>query len=214
MPEPIGRQVQAAAAQLRTRPARKNQRDALCCLTEGWAQSHTVAVTYRSAQHTSLRKTDLDPYLLEPSANGAATYVIGFSHLHQAVRTFKVDRIQRAEVTAATFVPPDTMEIVDQLARSWGVVFGDDKFDVVVDFRPAVAGRIRETNWHPSQRLSDLPGGGVRMEVQIPSLMEFIPWVRGWGADAEVIAPTELRLEVAASLRAAAEAYGPVPGIV
>jgi proteasome accessory factor B len=214
LPESIGRQVMTAAAQLRTRPARKNQHDALCRLTEGWAQSRTVDIRYRSAQDTSLRKTALDPYLLEPSANGAATYVIGFSHLHNAVRTFKIDRIQHAEVTAATFVPPDTREIVDQLARSWGVVFGDDKYDVVVDFRPGVTRRIRETNWHPSQRLSDLPDGGVRMELQIPSLLELIPWVRGWGPDAQVVAPAELRAEVATSLRAAAAAYGPVPGTV
>jgi len=145
---------------------------------------------------------------LEPSANGAATYVIGFSHLHQAIRTFKVDRVQHAEVTAASFVPPDTGEIVEQLARSWGVVFGDDKYDTVVDFRPAVARRVRETNWHPSQRLTDLPDGGVRMELQIPSLLEFVPWIRGWGPDAEVVAPAELRAEVASSLWAAAAAYG------
>ncbi len=89
LPPPISHQVTATAAQLRGRPVRKDQYDALCRITEGWAQSRTVEITYRSARDSSLRTTALDPYLLEPSANGAATYVIGLSHLHSAVRTFK-----------------------------------------------------------------------------------------------------------------------------
>lgn len=37
--------------------------------------------------------------------------------------------------------------------------------------------------------------------------MEFIPWVRSWGPDARVLAPAELRDEVASSLQAAAATY-------
>ncbi|KAA0238831.1 MAG: WYL domain-containing protein [Dehalococcoidia bacterium] len=207
LPEPIARQVAMTVLQLRERPAQKEENAILCRITEGWARSHTVAIRYRSFQDLSIRSTSLDPYLLEPSATGAATYVIGFSHGHDAVRTFKVERITHAEVTGASFEPPDTSEITRRLAHSWGVVFGDDKFDIVVEFSAAVAPRICETTWHPSQRLSMLPGGGVRMELQLPSLLEFVPWVRSWGHDAMVVAPPELLNEVASSLQAAARAY-------
>lgn len=124
LPEPIARQVAMTVLQLRERPAQKEENAILCRITEGWARSHTVAIRYRSFQDLSIRSTSLDPYLLEPSATGAATYVIGFSHGHDAVRTFKVERITHAEVTGASFEPPDTSEITRRLAHSWGVVFG------------------------------------------------------------------------------------------
>ncbi|HQW50885.1 MAG TPA: WYL domain-containing protein, partial [Tepidiformaceae bacterium] len=67
--------------------------------------------------------------------------------------------------------------------------------------------RIRESYWHPTQRLEDLPGGGVRLEVALPSLLEFTPWVLSWGAAATVIEPPALRQSVAAALREAASNY-------
>lgn len=207
LPEPIARQVGVTVRQLRERPAQKKGHEILCRITEAWARSQTVAIRYRSAQDPSGRRTDLDPYVLEPSATGAATYVIGFSHAHDTVRTFKIERITHAEVTGVPFVPPDTSVIAERLAHSWGVVFGDDKFDVVVEFSASAAPRVCETNWHPSQRLTPLPGGAIRMELQLPSLLEFVPWIRSWGPDAVAISPPELVSEVACSLNAAARAY-------
>lgn len=207
LPPPISAQVQAAADQLKAKPARNAQREVLRTITEAWAGSVTIDVRYRSQQARAIRRTFLDPYLIEPSTNGAATYVIGYSHAHHQTRTFKVDRIQSARLTGRTFVAHGTAEIVDRMARSWGIVYGDDEYEVTVDFSPEVADRIAETSWHPSQRLTRLPGGGVRLDLRIPSFLEFVPWVRSWGSAACVVAPAELRDEVAADLLAAAQRY-------
>jgi CRISPR-associated endonuclease/helicase Cas3 len=75
-------------------------------------------------------------------------------------------------------------------------------------FSPAVAPRVRETTWHPSQKIHDLPDGGAEWEAQIAEWREMEPWVRGWGAEVEVLAPDELRRSVIAAVRAAAERYG------
>ena len=73
----------------------------------------------------------------KPSAGGAATYVVGFSSRHAAVRIFKIDRVESVELTTRHFEARDVDEIVEQLERSWGgVVFGDDHYDVTVDFTP------------------------------------------------------------------------------
>ena len=77
----------------------------------------------------------------------------------------------------------------------------------MVRFSPQVAQRVSETNWHPSQRLTASDDGGVELEVRLPSLLEFTPWVRSWGKEAEVLAPAELRRELAAEFRAAAAQY-------
>lgn len=207
LPPPVNAQVRAAADQLKVKPAHRARHDVLRTLTEAWAASVTVDIRYRSQAARTVRRTFLDPYLIEPSTNGAATYVIGYSHAHRQTRTFKVDRIQSAVLTGSAFTPHDTAEIVDRMARSWGIVYGDDEYEVTVDFSPEVADRIAETSWHPSQRLTRLPGGGVRLDLRIPSFLEFVPWVRSWGSAAYVVSPPELRDEVAADLRAAAKRY-------
>lgn len=207
LPEPVAAQVDATANQLRRKPHHRAQTEVLRNITEAWAASRTTRITYRSSTNRDSHIVTLDPYFLEPSTSGAATYVIGFSHEHAAVRTFKVDRIQKVEATGVPFEARGISEIVEQMANSWGVVFGDDTFDITIDFAAAVADRIRETNWHPSQRLSTLDNGGVRLELTLPSLLEFVPWVLSWGAGATVVAPAVLRDQVATALRSAAAHY-------
>lgn len=207
LPESIGRQMLQTAQIIHDRPARKLYTDVMRKLTDAWAGSHTVVMSYRSSGAEAAKTVHLDPYLLEPLQFGA--YVVGFSHEHGEVRTFKMDRVQEIEVTSRSFDPRDVEQIVDQLGHSWGVVYGgEEQYDITVDFTKNVAARLRETTWHPAQRLTDLADGGVRFEVRLPSLLEIEPWVRGWGHEALVQGPPELRERVADSLRQAAARYG------
>jgi predicted DNA-binding transcriptional regulator YafY len=208
LPQSIARQVEYTVHQLRNRPENTQQVEVLRKLTEAWAGSLTIRMEYRSSHASAAYETNLDPYLLEPSAGGYSTYIVGFSSKHGEVRIFKIDRIQSVHPTTQAFQARDVNDIVDQLGRSWGgVVFGDDKYDVTVDFTANVAQRISESNWHPSQKLDPLPDGGVRLRVVLPSLLEFVPWVLGWGADAMVIGPAELHEQIANTIRAAAQRY-------
>ena len=212
LPPPLSRQVRSAAAQLNRNPLRSNRQQVLRTLTEGWAASQTVLIQYRSAQSKTTRRVELDPYLLEPSPNGAATYVIGYSHHHAQVRTFKLDRIEAAELTRQEFQANDIHELSDKMQRSWGIVYGDDEFEVTVDFEAEVADRVSETTWHPSQRLTRLEDGGVRLELRLPSFLEFVPWVRSWGSAAHVVAPDELRAEIAEDFERASARYAVAGG--
>jgi len=206
LPLPLAAHMARTVAEFKSRPGNKNYIDVLRKVTEAWTASKTITIAYKSQNSAAPRTTELDPYLLEHTQSG--TYVAGRSSEHREVRMFKVDRIQTADPTNRTFEAPDITAIAEQLRLSWGgVVFGDEQFDVTIEFTRKVAARIAETYWHPSQALEQLPGGGVRLKVSLPSLLEFVPWVRGWGEEVEVIQPAVLREEVAASLAAAAARY-------
>lgn len=207
LPPSIAGHVLATARQLRARPEDKAQAEILRTLTEAWASSQAVAIRYRSQAAREVRATELEPYILEPGTTGQAVYVIGFSSEHGQVRTFKVDRIQEAALAGRAFLPTGAAEVAEKISRSWDVVFGDDEYEVVVEFTPEVAERVAETTWHESQRATMLDNGTLRLELRLPSFMEFVPWVRGWGEQALVISPPELVAELAASLRAAAARY-------
>ncbi len=210
LPLALGREVESSVADLRKRTVNATYVDILRALTQAWAESATVRISYHSQGAGPKKETALDPYLLEPGANGAATYVFGFSHAHGQLRTFKVERIVEVERTGEHFdsgaVGLDDLRA--RVAQSWGgAVLGDDVFDITLEFAAEVAPRVAETSWHSTQRTTPLPDGRLRFELRLDSLLEFIPWVRGWGHQVTVIAPAELLNEVASSMRLAAALY-------
>jgi predicted DNA-binding transcriptional regulator YafY len=208
LPEPLQADVRRTMEMMRARPEAEVYNIILRFVTRAWAESARLHIWYRSASSDHVQETDLDPYLLRPGANGGANYDEGWRSRHDMPRVFKIDRIVNAELTQEHFEPRNLDEIVERLGRSWGgVVFGDEQYDVTVDFTPQAASRVRETTWHVSQRLEELPDGGVRLRFVLPSLLEFVPWVLGWGAGATVVGPAELREQIAVTLHAAASNY-------
>jgi proteasome accessory factor B len=209
LPPALGALVRQSADQLRQRPETAGYTEHLRTLTRAWAESRAVRIRYRSQHRRQARDMVVHPYLLEPSANGAATYLYAHSLAHGELRTFKVDRIASATLLDDHFPLPDLADLNERLARSWaGAVVGEDQFDVVLEFDAEVAERVRETTWHPSQKLEEMPDGRLRFLARLPSLLEFVPWVRGWGEAVVVVAPPELRDEIAESMRRAAARYG------
>ena len=75
-------------------------------------------------------------------------------------------------------------------------------------FAAAAARRVRESVWHSSQKLQDLPDGGCLLTLCVGGIREIKTWVMGWGADVEVLAPEELRAWVADDSRRMAAQYG------
>lgn len=207
LPAQLSGHITRTVGELRSRPENAEHTEALRNITDAWVAGRTVSMTYRSQNSSRVRTFLFDPYLLEATQSG--TYVVGYSRQHGEVRVFKLDRVEAVGLTPDTFEAPDTSDIVARLSRSWGgAVFGpDEQHDVCVEFTPAAAARIRESYWHPSQRMEEMDDGGLRLRVMLPSLLEFTPWVRSWGPEAFVISPEALRAEVACSLQAAAGRY-------
>ncbi len=209
-PAAIADQVRATAQELLARPNDRGESESLRSITEAWAYSKTVIISYHSQSAGVVRTTKLDPYILEPSTTGAATYVIGYSHEHAHIRTFKIDRIASVEQTGQPFEVDEAAlkRTQEQVASSWGgIVLGEDEFHVVLEFAQDVASRVNETNWHKTQLLTPMEDGRLRFEVRLPSLMEFVPWVRSWGHAVLVVGPEDLRKQVAESLALAAKQY-------
>jgi predicted DNA-binding transcriptional regulator YafY len=205
LPKGMAEHMQRTVREYRQLPFNREATEVLCRITEAWATSRSVAIEYRSAHSPAARRYEVDPYILDHTESG--TYLIGYSHTHGEIRVFKVDRIRSVELQRE-FEPVDIDELAEALRHSWGgIVLGESRYDVVIDFTPAVAARIQESYWHVSQELEALPGGGVRLKVSLPSLLEITPWVLSWGPEATVVAPDELRTRVAGLLTAAAKRY-------
>jgi predicted DNA-binding transcriptional regulator YafY len=66
---------------------------------------------------------------------------------------------------------------------------------------------VRETRWHPSQKL-DLTRDGCEWTAIIGDTLEIEPWIRGWGGDCEVLEPLALRERIIAHLHSMLKNYG------
>ena len=66
---------------------------------------------------------------------------------------------------------------------------------------------MTETTWHPTERVTRQADGSVIWRARVPGTIEIRRWILQWGAQVEVLAPPELRDEVAATYRRAAARY-------
>ncbi len=206
LPPEVGRQIQQAAG---TRAGEEDSPFARVfeVITLGWASGRKVRIRHRSLKSDNVHEYVLSPYLIEPSGAGYAAYVIGHASWFDAVRTFKLERIQDAELLDETFEVPPDWQGPTVLRGAWGVMFGEKTVEVVLRFSPEAARRVKETVWHQSQEIEDGADGGCVLRVRVSHPEEMKPWVRGWGPDCEVLAPAGLRGEVAEEMRRAGEVY-------
>ena len=156
------------------------------------------------------KRTRVHPYFLEPDAALRSVYLIAYDEPAAAMRTYKVERIRTATLTAERYEIPDDFDPDAWLANSWGIWSPDASHPptrIRLRFTPAIAHRLREAIWHRSQELTELPGGGLELAFTVNGIVEIQPWILSWGDGVEVLEPAELRDAVAAAVRAAAARY-------
>jgi predicted DNA-binding transcriptional regulator YafY len=204
----VARHITQAAASVRERPTQTDYVEAFEVITQAWFLARKARITYQGASDEQATERLFSPYVLEPSGLGYSCYVIGYDDLRGAMRTLKLERIRTATLTEEPFNRPDDFDPYRLLASAWGIIWSQDSQEEVrLRFAPRVARRVKESLWHPSQSIEDLPDGSCLFTVHIGSLTEIRPWIRQWGADVEALAPPALRTELAAEARALAVLY-------
>jgi len=182
--------------------------DVLETLTRAWSQGRMVHLWHRQ-ESGRVYDYDFAPYFIEPYAIGRTTHVIGWREPPGAIRTFKLERIQRIELIARSYEIPEDFDPREQLADAWSIWFTEgEPVEVVLKFHPRVANRVRETRWHRSEQVEDQPDGSLIWRARVAEVQEMVPWIRGWGADVEVVEPKELRERMTGEARRLARMYG------
>ncbi len=176
-------------------------------LTRAWSQGRMVHLWHRH-ESGQVYEYDFAPYFIEPYAVGQTAHVIGWREPPGAIRTFKVERIQRIELIARSYIIPEHFNPRGLLADAWGIWYTESEpVEVVLRFHPRVAHRVRETQWHRSEQVEEQADGSLLWRARVAEPREMKPWIRGWGPDCEVLSPEWLRQEIAEEMRQAAEVY-------
>jgi predicted DNA-binding transcriptional regulator YafY len=210
LPPVLARHVQRTLDVMAARPLDPVGSRNLHLLTQAWAERRVVELTYDPSTYDPTRQprvARVRPYLIEPSADSHALYLIGFDETKGGLRTFKLERIRSLAISPVAFEPPPDGEIEAALDRAWGIVADQPVVEVVLRFAPSVASRVAETTWHPTQAVVRNADGSLTWRARVSGTLEIRPWILGWGADVEVLEPEALRAEIGGIVHAAADRY-------
>jgi proteasome accessory factor B len=178
-------------------------------VAQGWADGRVIEFDYEPSGGGERRHARVRPYFLEPDAAGRSVYLIGHDETVDAMRTLKVERMRNATVTTDRYEIPDEFDPDRWLAHSWGIWSSDttEVAEVRLRFDAGVAQRVRESVWHRSQQITELPDGRLELTVSVAGIVEIRPWILSWGDAVEVLEPAALRESVANAVRGAAARY-------
>jgi len=205
LPAPLRQPLANAAFGLSVKPVNPTYSRVFGALATAWADQRQVDIWYQTAP-SKIRR--VWPLFLEPSWFGHSCYLLAWDPTARAPRVFKIERILDARIRDEHFENPKGYSVDEQLKSAWGIWGSSDPVEVEMIFQPDVAARVRETIWHPSQVLEELPGGRLRMTLRIGHWLEVRHWVLGWGGSCEVIRPAELRRAVTDAVTEMARTYG------
>lgn len=176
-------------------------------LLEAIANRRNVRIRYGSLAECKEICTRLSPYRMFFSRR--SWYVVGRSSLHRAKRTFNLARFKQIEPLDDHFQIPRGFSVERYLRNAWHMIpeRGRDR-EVVVRFDKLVAQNVAEVNWHKTQRLEFHEDGTLDFNVTVSGINEISWWILGYGDQAEVLEPPELRKLVADRARRMVKKYG------
>lgn len=210
LPSRLRSYVQGAADAVRirlTQAGRSRRHESIYLqLLDAVAGRSAVRMRYQSLTEWEEISTKLHPYQLLFSRR--SWYVVGRSSLHREVRTFNLLRIVQLETLDESFNLPARFSMDRYLRNAWHLIPepGPDS-RVVVRFEKMVAQNVAEVLWHKSQHVERLPDGRIDFHVTVSGLSEIMWWVLGYGDQAEVLEPPELRDRLRERIGRMAERY-------
>jgi predicted DNA-binding transcriptional regulator YafY len=161
----------------------------------------TIEFTYFTMERGETEKRKVDPFHLV--FRGGQFYLIGHSHERDAVRVFRLSRIQGkvgyASKAEHDFSPPENFDRRDYGSRAdWQL--GETQGTAKIFIRERIAWLIERDyggygELRDAKKADGAPGKGRIFETKYASTRELIAWVLRWRQNTEVLAPDDLREE-------------------
>lgn len=168
-------------------------------------QRRSLSVLYYSISSDQEELRTIDPYHL--LFQNGAWYMVGFCQLRAEIRTFRVDRMRRAEPTEHAFDRPRSFNLNAYLGGSWRIMRGET-VTVKARFFPPAARYIAEGVWHPTQVIEGCSDGSLTLTVTVDGVAEVGRWLLSFGEAVEVLEPESLRESVKENMEKAIQRYG------
>ena len=112
-----------------------------------------ISIIYYSLSRDETSKREVDPYSIFYK-NGAA-YLVGYCHMRDDIRLFRIDRIKENEILSRKFTRPQEYTLKSYVGNIWGVERGKE-INVKIKFSGFAAKYVQEYNWHDTQQIDKI----------------------------------------------------------
>jgi CRISPR-associated endonuclease/helicase Cas3 len=147
-------------------------------LTQAWVEGYKVRIRYQGLKSMGITNHVISPYFIEPSIWSDSVYVVAYSDTFEKIMPFKTDRIETAVLSGESFEMPDNFDDQRLLRYAWGIWYEDgEPVQVKLRFSANVTRRVKESIWHPLQKVTDTEDGGCIWEAEVAEWREMLPWV-------------------------------------
>lgn len=180
----------AGIIQMGTPAYRKESPNFLQPIIHAILEQQTIDTVYHTQYRNETSERKIDPYYLIP--RDQRFYMIGYCHLKQDIRTFRISRFLKVELTNHSFDKSD-FNIKKHLKNTWSIEQGEKNTTFKVRFNADVARYIKEEELFVHPRMKDQKDGSMLFEVTVNNEKEFIRWILQYGPSAEIIEPKSVR---------------------
>ena len=155
-----------------------------------WAAIHhrrVVTMRYRGRNQPEPLTRDFEPYVL--IHGWGRQYCLGYCHLRQGIRSFRVDRILELTLLDQTFAVPADFDLETYVAAE---PYFQRRVQVRLHFDPEAALQAldNQTQW---DSLEEQPDGSIIVTFEVPDIEVAATIMMSYGYLAEVLEPAELR---------------------
>ena len=164
----------------------------------------SIKFVYESLQSKESSR-EVDPYSLVFRRH--AWYLVGFCHKRNEIRLFRLDRIRQITLLDRNFQKKPGFSLTDFFKDSWELYQGEP-VRVKIRFRGVGAKVVESGQHHSSEKITKLKDGSLIYEVKVNGIEEIGRWVLGFGEDAKVLEPKELREKIKITLQKMKWFYG------
>ncbi len=169
------------------------------------AQRKRLAFAYHGRERDAVTRRQVSPQRLVHYRDN--WYLDAWCHERDALRSFALDRIREPKALDQPNLDLDDARLDAHYSATYGIFAGPAKATAILRFTPERARWVADETWHPEQRDTWLADGRFERALPYADPRELLLDIQKYGPDVEVIAPPELRQEIARRLKAAAAQY-------
>lgn len=156
-------------------------------LWEALHERQRVRLLYRGQNQAETSQRDVDPYVL---VHGwGRQYCLGYCHLRQGIRTFRVDRILDLQLLAQPFEIPADFDLQTYVASQ---PYFQRRLQVRLHFAPEAALQALDNRSHWDS-LEEQPDSSIIVTFEVPDIEVAVLITMSYGYLARVLEPAELR---------------------
>ena len=170
-------------------------------------RTKVLKITYRSLQSRVAKTYEMCPYNFVYWRSGV--YVVGYAPHDRKIKIWKLDRLVSAEILEnMTFKRPRDFNVDEYLENVVTPYVGHDPVVTATCRFTGYAARIvQEERWHNVQELREEESGAVIMKIKTEMSTSFVRTILGFGLQAEILDPPQLRTMLFDEIRRLGQSY-------